>query len=91
MVRMNVKDAAKQLEALVERVERDGERIELEKDNRVVARIEPSNGAALTGEDFFTRLSEAKKQIGAEELEAMARDIQAARDSLAPLKDPWRE
>ncbi len=90
MVRMNIDEAARRLSELIERVERDGQTIELSRGDRVVARISPAEGdGRLQGKDlkaFFASLPDM-----GDDREAFARDIESARDIYLPDRDPWAD
>lgn len=90
MVRMNIDEAARNLPQLIERLERDGQSIELSRGDRVVARISPAtNTAILQGKDLKALL-ESLPDLG-DDRETFARDIESARAMHLPERDPWAD
>ncbi len=86
MVRMNIDEAARKLPELIERLERDGQSIELSRGDRVVARISPAQMPVTTAKQW-TELFRSLPDLG-DDREAFARDIESAKDTLLPDGDP---
>ena len=93
MVRINADEAARQLDALLERVRKEGESFELARGDEVVARLVPAP-SERGGRDFdavaLTELFRQLPDLG-DDAEAFAQDVESVRKSLLPLRDPWQE
>lgn len=85
---MNIAEVERHFSELVEKVHREGVTIDLERDNKVIARLTPSESRKnLTiGElaDFLRTLPD----LG-EDAEAFAEDVRSARSGFPPEVDPW--
>ena len=86
MDRISVAEAGRHFEELVERVSRQGVTVELERDDRIVARLSPV-GRRLQAKDlqrFFTSLP----PLG-DDADAFARDLETIRHAIPQESDPW--
>ena len=86
MDRISVAEAGRHFEELVERVSRQGVTVELERDDRIVARLSPV-GRRLQAKDlqrFFTSLP----PLG-DDADAFARDLETIRHVIPQESDPW--
>lgn len=86
---ISVTEAARNFADIVSRVFYRGEHFVLERGGRPVARLVPVPRGGRLGD--LPALLEAVPQLSIEDAEALARDVQAARDSLPALPDgdPW--
>ncbi|MEX2214522.1 MAG: hypothetical protein WD768_10360 [Phycisphaeraceae bacterium] len=90
MVRMNVNEAARDFASLIERVVRDGESVELEKDERVVARITPEPGKESLRVKDLNAFLKSLPRLG-DDAEAFASDVERIRDEQPPVRDSWAD
>ena len=86
---MNVAEAERNFAELVEKVHREGVTIDLERDNKVIARLTPSESRKKTltiGElaEFLRTLPD----LG-DDAESFAEDVRIARTGFPPEVDPW--
>ena len=89
MERINVTKASRQLSDLLNRVFYQGASFELERGNRVVARLsppEPSGGGVPIRE--LNRLFDELPPLG-DDAEAFAADLEATRKAPPAERDPW--
>lgn len=86
--RLSVTEAARNFADLVNRAYYRQETTVLLKNGVPVAHIAPVTHTGLPAREFLERW-ERRQRLSREEADAMARDIEAGRAALPPLKDPW--
>ncbi|HUG94230.1 MAG TPA: hypothetical protein VML55_25600 [Planctomycetaceae bacterium] len=86
--RVSLAEAASRLAELVDRINRDQITLDLEKDERVVARLSPAHEAPRMPvaklAEFFARLP----RLG-EDAERFAEDVSRIRREMPAVADPW--
>ncbi len=89
MERMTVDEARRQFESIVDRVDAEGVTVELERDDRVVARLVPGiPSSGMTMMEFGEFLA-SLPSLG-DDSEAFERDIEEMRNFHLPEADPWQ-
>ncbi len=90
MERVNVTQAARNFSDLLNRVYYQGISVELERNNKVIARIVPAEPTAkLQAKDLPAFLA-SLPSLG-DDAEAFARDVLSIDDHFLPEADPWEE
>jgi antitoxin (DNA-binding transcriptional repressor) of toxin-antitoxin stability system len=86
---MNVAEAERNFSELVEKVHREGVTIDLEKDNKVIARLTPPlpPPPKLTLGEFFARM-QTHPCLG-DDAENFAKDLREIRAEAGVEADPW--
>ncbi|CAN5895396.1 hypothetical protein BH24DEI2_BH24DEI2_04820 [soil metagenome] len=88
MERINVTQAARNFSDLLNRVYYQGISVELERNNKVIARIVPAEPTSkLQAKDLPAFLA-SLPDFG-DDAEAFARDVMSVRTSFPPEKEPW--
>ena len=88
MERINVTQAVRQFSDLINRVFYQGASYELERNNRVVARLSPAGPARGVKVGALNELFAGLPRLG-EDADRFARDVEEARRGLPPEADPW--
>lgn len=88
MQRINVSDAARDFSELINRVCTQGVSIELERDNRVIARITPAGPVSPLKVGDLNAFLESLPKLG-DDAAAFADDLQAIRREFATEANPW--
>ncbi len=86
--RLSVTEAARNFADIVNRAYYRRETTVLLKNGVPVAHITPVTPTGIPAREFLERW-ERRHRLSREDADAMARDIEAARAALPPLKDPW--
>ena len=93
MERLTVAEGIRDIETIFERVANEGITVELERDNRVIVRITPSNTAPrIEGGPMASDLNELFASLPSlgDDAESFADDVEQGRRSFKPEVDPWR-
>ncbi len=88
MNRITVAEAARDFNALVDRVYSDGSSVELERDQRVIACLSPVLPQSTLKVRDLTAFLQALPKLG-DDAEAFSEDIRAVRRELPVEGDPW--
>ncbi len=86
--RISVTEAARNFADLVNRAYYRQETTVLLKNGEPVARIAPVAPTGVPAREFLERWRQ-RPRLSPEEADAWARDIEAGRAALPPLRDPW--
>jgi antitoxin (DNA-binding transcriptional repressor) of toxin-antitoxin stability system len=86
MERISVVEAGRHFDELVDRVSRDGVTVELEKHDRVVARLSPAGRGVKIAD--LNRLFASFPSLDAD-AEPFSRDVERIRAEIPPETDPW--
>jgi len=81
-------DVAKDFLRVLERVERNGEAAVIMRDGKRVATLSPLPAPAMTCAELADRWPNLER-LAANEANALADDIEHARDSLPPVRPAW--
>jgi len=84
---MNVAEAAKNFDRLVNQVYAEGISIDLERDHQVIARLTPARRSTLTVGELNAFLRNLPR-LG-EDADAFAQDVRALRTELPTEKNTW--
>ena len=87
-VKVNVIDAQRDLDKLVDKVCREGVSIELERDNKVVARITPATPHSPLAVGNLNSFLQSLPRLG-DDTDVFAKDIREIRSSFPAEKNPW--
>jgi len=87
MKRISVSQASNQFSDLVDQVSGEGITVELERDDKVVARLCPANGPSVKVSDL-NRLFANLPRLG-DEAESFARDLERIRQEPPTESDRW--
>jgi antitoxin (DNA-binding transcriptional repressor) of toxin-antitoxin stability system len=87
--RVTVTEAARNFADIVNRAFYRGETTVLTRNGQAVAHIAPAAPIGLPVAEIRRRLK-LRRRMSPENAEAFARDIEEARKSLPPLRDPWQ-
>jgi len=88
MIRVQIDEFARNFPALMDRIIRDGEVVELEQGDHVVARLTPVRTPKARTADEWNELFRNLPDLG-DDATAFADDMEAARKSQTPVRDPW--
>lgn len=88
MERINVTQAVRQFSDLINRVYYQGATFELERNNRVVARLSPAAPRSAVRVADLNQLFASLPRLG-EDAERFADDVATIRGELPPEGDPW--
>ncbi len=88
MERINVTKAVRNFSDLLNRVYYHGISVELERGNRVIARIVPVKPAATLRVEDLNEFLASLPRLG-EDAEAFAEDVMSVRRDLPPERSPW--
>ncbi len=86
MERISVTEAGRQFDELINRVSRDGITFELEKDNRVVARLSPAGRFVKVAD--LNRIFASFPSLG-DDAESFGKDVERIRREVPQESDPW--
>ena len=86
--RVSVTEGARNFADIVNRAFYRGETTILMRNGIAVAHIAPAAPIGLLAHEVRRRLS-LRRRMSPENAEAFARDVEEARRSLPPLRDPW--
>lgn len=89
MERISVTQAARNFSDLLNRVYYQGVSVELERNNKVIARIVPVEPAAKVQAKDLAAFLASLPDLG-DDAEAFARDVLSINDHLLPETDPWK-
>jgi antitoxin (DNA-binding transcriptional repressor) of toxin-antitoxin stability system len=84
--RMSTTDAGRCFDELVGRVFNEGITVELEKDNRVIARLSPAGRTVRVSD--LNQLFASLPKLG-DDADSFARDVERARQEVPAESDPW--
>jgi len=85
---MNVSEAQKDLSSLVDKVYTEGVTIDLERDNKVVARLTPAPGQSSVTVAQFNDFLRALPRLG-DDADSFAHDVRALRAAFPAETNPW--
>jgi len=88
MERIDVTQAARQFSDILNRVYYQGISFELERNNRIVARLVPATAPAIVMVSELNRLFAELPGLD-EDAEAFAVDVQSIRREIPPEVEPW--
>lgn len=88
MPRINVSEAERDFSALLHKVCTHGVSIELERDNRVVARITPAGPSSPLKVRDLNQFLQSLPKLG-DDAEAFADDVRAVRREFPAEANPW--
>ncbi|MCP4754510.1 MAG: antitoxin [Proteobacteria bacterium] len=88
MERINVTKAVRQFSDLVNRVHYQGISVELERGNKVVAKLTPVNSESSLKVKDLDRFFAELPSLG-EDAESFAKDVKGIRKQFPPESDPW--
>jgi prevent-host-death family protein len=88
MERMNVTQAARNFSDLLNRVYYQGVSVELERNNKVIARIVPVSRADEAAPRTLSAILASLPKLG-DDAEAFAEDVLSVRRELPPERSPW--
>ena len=88
MERINVAQAARNFSDLLNRVYYQGISVELERNNKVIARLVPVRPAARLRVENLNAFFASLPKLG-EDAEAFAEDVRSIRRELPPERSPW--
>jgi antitoxin (DNA-binding transcriptional repressor) of toxin-antitoxin stability system len=86
--RISVTEAARNFADIVNRAYYRNETTVLLKNGVAVAHIAPAAAIGIPARELLARW-QTTPRLGRDEAEAMARDIEAGRAALPPLRSPW--
>lgn len=86
--RVSVTEAARNFADIVNRAYYRGETTILMRNGTAVAHIAPSAPFGLSAAEVRRRLK-LRRRMSPENADAWARDVEEARKSIPPLRDPW--
>ena len=85
---MNVAEAAKNFDRLVNQVYAEGISIDLERDHQVIARLTPAGRRSTLTVGELNAFLRNLPRLG-EDADAFAQDVRALRTELPAEKNPW--
>ena len=85
---MKVSEAEKNFTALVSKVYREGVSIDLEQDNKVIARLTPAEPRSPLTVDKLNAFLRSLPSLG-DDADAFAQDIRAIRGEFPAESNPW--
>ncbi len=88
MERINVTQAARNFSDLLNRVYYQGISVELERNNKVIARLVPVRPAARLRVEDLNAFFASLPKLG-EDAEAFAEGVRSIRRALPPERSPW--
>ncbi len=88
MVRISVTEAARRFSDLLNRVLYQGETFELERSNKVIARLSPASPPSRVRAADLNELFRRLPKLG-DDGEAFAKDVESTRARLDHEGDPW--
>jgi antitoxin (DNA-binding transcriptional repressor) of toxin-antitoxin stability system len=88
MERVNATQAARQFSDLLNRVYYQGASFELERNNKVIARLVPVTASATIMVQDLNRLFAELPSLD-EDAQTFAEDVEAIRREIPPEGDPW--
>ncbi len=88
MERINATKAARNFSDLLNRVYYQGISVELERNNKVIARIVPAKPSSSLRAENLRELLASLPKLG-DDAEAFAEDVLSVRDTLLPERSPW--
>jgi prevent-host-death family protein len=88
MERISVTQAARNFSDLLNRVYYQGISVELERNNKVIARLVPVRPAARLRVEDLTAFFASLPKLG-DDAEAFAEDVRSIRRELPPERSPW--
>ena len=86
MERISVTEAGRQFDELIGRVSREGVTVELERDNRVVARLSPAGHRVQVAD--LNRVFASFPSLG-DDADSFAQDLDRIRREVRQETDPW--
>jgi prevent-host-death family protein len=86
--RINATKAARNFSDLLNRVYYQGISVELERNNKVIARIVPAKPSSSLRAENLRELLASLPKLG-DDAEAFAEDVLSVRDTLLPERSPW--
>ena len=86
MERISVAEAGRQFGELIGRVSREGVTVELERDNRVVARLSPAGHRVQVAD--LNRVFASFPSLG-DDADSFAQDVERIRREVPQETDPW--
>lgn len=88
MDRISLREAERDFSVLIDRVYTQGVSIELERDNKVIARITPAGPSSPLKVRDLNKFLESLPKLR-EDAEAFANDLQAVRRAFPAEVNPW--